>query len=256
MGCTSPLLAQTPAPDPHDAQPERPTVATHAGTVAPGWLEIEAGTEFDRYADGSRGGSAPVLFKIGLASHVQLGVQTPLAWPPNAGGAGGGLAAGDVLTSLKWRLADRAPILGRFAIEPALKWPTGSSASGAGTGTTDLSLLVISSHSLGPVSMDLNAGWTRRSGDGAAAPRNATLWTASFGGPAAGPVGWAAEIYGYPATAGPAGARSIVAVLAGPTLQVRDWLVLDTGVIAPLTGPQPPAIYAGHTWNVGRLWRP
>ncbi|MDQ2767543.1 MAG: hypothetical protein M3Y30_10345 [Gemmatimonadota bacterium] len=24
--------------DPHTAQPERPTVATHAGTVAPGWV--------------------------------------------------------------------------------------------------------------------------------------------------------------------------------------------------------------------------
>src|SRR5689334_8513780 len=28
-------LAQTPAPDPHQAMPERPTVATHAYTVAP-----------------------------------------------------------------------------------------------------------------------------------------------------------------------------------------------------------------------------
>jgi len=37
-------------PDPHEAQPERPTVATHAGTVAPGWVEFEAGSEFDRYA--------------------------------------------------------------------------------------------------------------------------------------------------------------------------------------------------------------
>ena len=31
------------AKDPHAAQPERPTVATHAGTVARGWFEIETG---------------------------------------------------------------------------------------------------------------------------------------------------------------------------------------------------------------------
>src|SRR5207247_3724752 len=36
-----PASALVQAPDPHAAQPERPTVATHAGTVAPGWIEIE-----------------------------------------------------------------------------------------------------------------------------------------------------------------------------------------------------------------------
>src|SRR5438445_803082 len=53
--------AQGGPPDAHAAQPERPTVATHAGTVAPGWAEIEAGIEWDRYADASHGGVAPIL---------------------------------------------------------------------------------------------------------------------------------------------------------------------------------------------------
>jgi hypothetical protein len=247
------LAAQTPAappPDPHAAQPERPTVATHAGTVAPGWLEIEAGTEFDRYADRSRGGSAPVVFKFGLAPRVQLSVQTPVVRPPGSGATG----LGDLAAGLKWRVVEDAPIVGNFAILPGVKAPTGSTSTGAGTGTTDVSLLFISSHEFGPVAMDVNAGYTRRGGDGAIAPKNATLWTFSFGGPARGRLGWTAELYGYPATAGPAGARSIVAVLAGPTVEVRDWLVLDAGVIAPITGPQPRAIYAGVTYNVGRLW--
>jgi hypothetical protein len=245
------LAAQTPAPDPHAAQPERPTVATHAGTVAAGWLEIEAGTEFDRYADRSRGGSAPVVFKIGLAPRVQLGVQTPLVRAPGAGTTG----LGDLAAGIKWRVAEHAPVVGNFAILPSLKLPSGSTGSGAGTGTTDLNLLFISSHDLGAVAMDVNIGYTRRSGDGSAAPRNATLWTFSFGGPARGRLGWVAEVYGYPATAGPAGARSIVAVLTGPTVEVREWLVLDAGVIAPVTGPQPRAVYAGVVYNVGRLWR-
>ena len=42
------------------------------------------------------------------------------------------------------------------------------------------------------------------SGDGTLAPRNASVWTASFGGPARGRSGWVAELYGYPATSGPA----------------------------------------------------
>ena len=58
----SPLIAQ--APPGNKAQPERPTVATHAGTVAKGWWEIEAGGEYDRFADHSHGFAAPTLFKF------------------------------------------------------------------------------------------------------------------------------------------------------------------------------------------------
>ena len=71
----------------------------------------------------------------------------------------------------------------------------------------------------------------------------------------AGALGWVAELYGYPATSGPAGADSIVAFLAGPTIAVRDWLVLDVGAIVAIAGPQPRAFYAGVTYNVGRLWK-
>ena len=40
------LHAQTDsAANPRAVQPERPTVATHAGTVAPGYMELEEGGE-------------------------------------------------------------------------------------------------------------------------------------------------------------------------------------------------------------------
>ena len=48
---------------------------------------------------------------------------------------------------------------------------------------------------------------------------------------------------------------AIVAALFGPTLAVRSWLVFDGGVIVPLTGPQPHAVYFGVVWNLGRAWR-
>ena len=242
--------AQGPEEDPHAAQPQRPTVATHAGTMAPGWLEVEAGAELDRYADRSRGGTAPVLFKLGLAPRVQFEWQVPIVRPAGVETTG----LGDVLVDIKWRFAEGAPVLGNVAILPSLKLATGSTDSGTGTGTTDVGLLLISSHRLGPVAMDLNLGYTRRWGNGVETPRSASLWTASFGGPARGWLGWAAEIYGYPATSGPAGADSIVAFLAGPTAEIREWLVLDVGVIVPITGPQPHAVYAGVTYNIGRLW--
>ena len=207
-----PVLAQ--ARDPHEVQPERPTVATHAGTVAPGWIELEWGSEWDRYADHSSGTGVPVVAKVGLTSHAQLNVLQTAVQPPGDGS----LHPGDVAVGVKWRLTDQARVLGRFAVLPSLKFPTGSDVLGSGTGTTDVGLLLISSHTLGA-------------------------------------VGWVAELYGLPRTSGPAGQDAIVAALFGPTLVVRSWFSLDGGVIVPVTGPQPHAIYVGGVWNIGRVWK-
>jgi hypothetical protein len=248
------LLAGAPAaaaqaPDPHAAQPERPTVATHAWTVAPGWAEVEAGAELDRYRAGPGGGALPVVLKLGLAPRLQLEFQGAATAPP-----GQGAAIGDLALALKWRLADDVPLLGAVAIQPSLKLPTATTTA-AGTGTTDAGLLLIVSHRLGAVEIDANAGYVRRSGDGSRAPRDATVWTVSAGGPIAGNVGWVGECFGYPATSGPAGAPSSAALLGGPTVQLRPWLVVDAGVIAPLAGEQPTALYAGVVYNLGRVWR-
>jgi hypothetical protein len=239
-------LAAAQGRDPHTVQPERPTVATHAGTVATGWLEIEAGVERDRVGVAGATMSTPVVLKLGLADRAQLSIGASTLR------AAGATSLGDLAAGIKWRLVDDAPIVGDFALLPAVKLPTGS--GGAGTGTTDVSLLAISSHAFGPIAMDLNAGYTRRSGDGSRVPASATVWTASFGGPIAGMFGWTAECYGYPGTSGPSGQPPIVAVLAGPTILVRRWLAFDAGVIEPVRGPQPRALYAGTVYNVGRIW--
>lgn len=222
-------------------------MATHAGTVAPGWLEIETGIEHDRFNPVIATTFTPTVFKVGLASNVQLSVSGSVVHDSSTTGIG------DFSAGVKWRLLDDAPIVGDFAVLPIIKLPTGSAASGTGTGTTDASFVLISSHEFGALSMDINVGYTRRSGNGTNAPVNAALWTVSFGAPVAGSLGWAAECYGYPATSGPAGQASIVALLGGPTFLVREWLALDAGIIVPLTGPQPHALYAGGVYNVGHM---
>lgn len=247
-----PVRAQEAARDPHAVQPERPTVATHAYTVAPGWLEIEAGVEIDRYADRSTGGSGPVVVKVGLARRLQLDIEASLVRPA----AGNTVGIGDLAVGLKWRIAERAPVFGDLTVIPSVKLPTAPASSGLGTGTTDVGLVLVSSRQLGPVEMDLNVGYTVRGGPDALAPRTSSLWTASVGGPVAGALGWTAELYGYPGTSGPAGSAPIVALLGGPTLLARPWLAFDAGVIVPLTGPQPRALYCGMVYNVGRLWGP
>ncbi len=146
------------ARDPNSVQPERPTVATHAGTVTRGWVELEEGGEWDKAADGKRTFVAPTNLKIGLARRAQLNVLVNLITDPATGTS---LAVSDVTLGVKYRIVDDAPIVGDFAILPAIKLPS-ATTSFAGTGTTDFSLLLVSSHQLGPVAMDLNVGLRRR----------------------------------------------------------------------------------------------
>jgi hypothetical protein len=237
------------ARDPRSVQPERPTVATHAGTVTRGWVELEAGGEWDKATDGDRSFFAPTNLKIGLASRAQLNVLVNLISDPSPGTP---LAVGDVTLGVKYRIVDNAPIIGDFAILPAIKLPSASTIV-AGTGTTDFSLLLVSSHEFGPVAMDLNAGQIWRGGDGTSAPKMASLWAASFGFPIVSPLGAVAELFGYPRTTGPAGAKGTTALLIGPTYLARKWLALDSGIIVPITGDQARAIYLGFVWNIGCL---
>jgi hypothetical protein len=251
---TSSLLAQTDsaARDPRLVQPERPTVATHAGTVARGYIELEQGGEWDRQRDATRTFFAPTNLKIGLASRAQLNILFNVIHDRKI--RGGTFALGDLALGIKYRIVDGDRLLGDFAILPAIKLPTAAPEE-AGTGTTDFSLLLISSRQLGPVAMDLNVGQTRRSGDGNSAPRVSNIWTASFGMPLSGALGATLEFFGYPGTGGALGTEGSAAILIGPTFLARKWLSLDAGIISPLTGPQAHAVYVGFVWNAGCIDR-
>ena len=246
-----PLSAQdSSAVDPRAVQPERPTVATHAHTVAPGYVEIETGIEGDNAGAGRRSYFSPTVTKIGLATHLQLDLITPVVFA----GPGQSTGIGDVALGLKWRLFDHDAVLGDFALLPVIKFPTGSPARGTGTGTLDVGVTAIASYDLHGVSMDLNVGYTRGEARGGRGASSAALWTASFGVPVAGKLSWDIELFGYPTVDG-SGNPSTVALLSGPGYLVSRILALDLGVIGPLRGRQPNAIYAGAVWNVGSLVR-
>lgn len=246
-----PLLAVRPdsvprAPrDPREVQPERPTVSTPASTVAPGYAEVESGAERDRYAPHALGTVVPTVLKLGVAPRVQASLFAPLSSTPDAR-----FGVGDLAMGVKWRVLEDAPLLQDVAVLPQVKFNTGGAR---GTGTTDVSLLLIDSRAVGPASLDLNAGYTWRSGDGRNAPRTASLLAAAVGVPVLGNFGWTAECFAYPGTSGPAGERPIVGLITGPTFKVTTTLALDTGIIAPISGPQPHALYAGLVTNLGRF---
>lgn len=244
-----PISALAQTRDPHTVQPERPSVATHAGTVAPGWIELEMGTTFARGGDDARGTGVPMVAKIGLAPRFQLAIGGAFVAP-----ADGEAGVGDLNVAVKWRFAESAA-LGRLAFMPNVKLPTGSQEDGTGVDTTDGGLLLIWSRSLGAVSLDLNFGYTRRSGDGTIAARDATLWAASFGGPAVGRIGWGAELSGTLRTTGPSAEPAGCTLLAGPTFSIASWLSFDAGFSVQLNQDHPYRIYFGGVWNVAKLSR-
>ena len=240
--------AQDSAADPHAAQPERPTVATHAYTVAPGWIEVESGLQFDRF-EGGQAFSTPTTLKLGLAPRLQ--VEATFAWI-DLGGSAAAQGMSDVILALKWRAPGRLPLLGDFAVQPAIRLPTG--ADSVGSGRRAGSIVFVSSNHFGPVELDVNLGLVTRIGASALPLQG--WWTASAGTNVAGRLGWALEIYGYPGTSGADAAAPLVGLLTGPTWTVHDWFVLDAGAVVPVSGPQPHSLYMGLTWNIGRVWGP
>lgn len=239
---SSPAVAQ--AADPHAALPERPSVATHAHTVAPGWVEVEFGFERADIDDRFGYQALPLALKLGLKPRLQLTVTTAVARP-----AGEDTTSFDAVgVAIKWRIAERVPVAGDVAIMPSLTMPTDSDDRAAGA------LLLIASRTLGPLTLDLNAGYARRRGDGMQAPRSESLWAAALGGPLGGRFGWVGELSGSPSTSGPAGRPATVNSLVGATANLSSSLVVDVAVRAPVSGPDSSAILTGAVWNVGRLW--
>jgi hypothetical protein len=104
---------------------ERPTVATHAGTVARGYAELETGVERGRLGGGAHEVTVPTMLKLGLARRVQLNVYVP-----ESAQTGAAFGVGDVMAGVKWRVAEHHPLFGDVAVMPWLKLPTaGASAA-------------------------------------------------------------------------------------------------------------------------------
>jgi hypothetical protein len=248
-----PARAHAQAVNPHDAQPERPTVGTHTGTVAPGWIEIETG--FERQSTGALANSVAVPFvaKIGLTPHLHLNAAPGWKRDADDGSIENGIT--DLRLAMKWRFAEDLPIVGDLALQTAVSLPSGSADAGRGSGSPGINLLAISSQEFGRFAVDVNVGYTRFGGDGTIVPKNSTVWSVSTGFPVVGRLGWCAEVFGRPGTSGPAGAPPVVAFLTGPTVTVHGPLVLDGGAIFDITGFGKTTVYGGLTWNVGRLWR-
>jgi hypothetical protein len=250
--CLAPALlrAQGEERDSTAVLPERPTVATHAYAIKPGFVEVETGVTYFRPTEHGTL-DVPVHVKFGVTRWLQLAISPGFTTSRDAGGdLQGGF--GDLSVSAKFIVGTGLPVLGDFAVQPSLKLATGSTTKGFGSGTTDGGILLVSSHQVLGGEIDANAGITFASGGGADAPESSTIWAVSFGRPVAGPLGGVVEVFGFPGTSGAAGGPPQVGLLFGPTFALRPSLVLDAGAIVNVRHLGGNAAYLGLTANLGR----
>jgi hypothetical protein len=226
---------------PRSANPERPTVATHAYTVAPGYAELEQGARVFGMNGLGEGTAWDVNLKLGVRRGVQLGLFGP-AYVRTGTGSG----VGDVGLSLKVSRAVSPKVA--IAVVPVMTVPTGDAGRGLGAGRALGSLVgVVSANLPGGFHLDANAGPV---GLGAGGPQWFTSIGLSHGG--VGPVGLAAELFDF--TAGGAGPRQR-GLLAAIMVTVVDWVVVDAGGVRRLVDGTPDQVFVGVTTNLGRIFK-
>ena len=236
-----PCLALQGPPPPWAANPERPTVATHAYTVAPGYAELEQGVRAFGLRKFTEFTAWDVNLKIGLEPGLQLGL---FGLPYARSGAGGGM--GDVGVALKFSRAVSSKAA--VAIVPAVTVPTGDNSRGLGAGRTLGSLVGVFSADLsggGTVHFDANAG---PMGIGAGTP----LWFTSIGLSFGGTVAVATELFdlsGGGAAPRQRGFLAALMVTASPSV------VLDLGGVRGLVEGTPHQVFVGLTTNLGAIFK-
>ena len=231
------LNAQS-TPDATTARPERPTVATHAVAVAPGYLEFEAGAATTRSA-GAADHAMILTTKFGLAKRLQLTIASSVTRT-----AARVTSADPIYAGMKWQLGALREGKPLFAVMPGVTFANGPRRDRDAA----VSLMAVYSQSFGPVAVDLNAAATRLNRVEGRVPH---LWAAAAGGPVAGPLGWGVELWGEADGDTPASTN----VLGFVGYTVRPWLVLDAGFTTPMEGDAGTTLFTGLTWNLGRVMR-
>jgi hypothetical protein len=243
LGC---LGEATLAQSPRAANPERPTVATHAYAVAPGYWELEQGVRAYGMATFSEGRAWDFNLKVGLREHVQLGVfGTGLGW------SGGVTGVGDLGLALKAQTGlgrgGAGGAGGAVAVVPGVTLPTGNESLGLGAGRVLGSLVAVWSQDLTEdFHMDINVGPV---GIGAGRPQ---LFGSLGLSAARGRWSVAGELFRFTAgAAGPAQEGLLGAVL----VTLVEWLVLDAGGVWGRTPETPDQLFVGATTNLGRIFK-
>jgi hypothetical protein len=249
------LLAPAPALAAH------PLVTDDTGTQGQRKYQLELNGEIGRdraVADGvesrEHSAAAAAAFSWGVFDTVDLVVGIP--WGFSSVREGGALASdgngvGDMSLEVKWRFFEREGF--SLAFKPGLTVPTGDESRGFGNGRVSYAATLIASQELGPVTLHLNASYTRNE-FALQADREANrsdIWHASMAGSFEVLSGLQLVANaGVEANPDRAADTPPVFAVGGAIYSVTENLDLDLGVKVGLTEPE-----IDVTGLFGMAWR-
>lgn len=245
------LLMPAAAQDALEARPCRPLFTTTAGLTEPGVVELEAGLQGTAHRDGTRHGTLPFQFNLGITDWVDFRVgssghnivRDPLGHDIH--GWGDPLLGGQLLFARQ----ARAGVDAGLAVWH--KFPAGRRREGITSGAVDDTAFLVLTRAQGRWTLDVNLGanWIGLPGGGRLRqPALSCTATCAFAG------GWNASLDTYALGATPAGPRTVSSVLA-LSRDLRPGLTVDVAVEAGWTREAPRlALNAGLVWRLGR-WR-
>lgn len=173
----APLLAV--ADEQPTVTPYRPSVSTPAALSAPGWLELEAGPQFDRGRASARSSSLPYTLKLAFTPDwgVRLSGAAWVRQTDESGQTVSGVGDSSIIVKRRFAVDDTSA----FGLEGGVTLPTGN--KDVSNGKADYAVNGIYSADLGDYHTDLNLAATRVGAIDAGVGRLQTLWAASLSRP-------------------------------------------------------------------------
>ena len=227
------LLAGQSAPGPGPMVTDRPDFTESATTVAPGFLQLEAGYTFTRSGETRQHDVGEALLRVGVRDRIEIRLGIP-GYGSVRTGTGDEDGFGDASVGLKVRLFEPsgagAP---RTAFLVGTSLPTGADDIGA-SGLQPGATLALAWDLPGGLGLGVNLGYESVEEEGGDLGRG--KGSVALGVPVSGPVG--AFLEGYVLV--PEGSRDAESFLdGGLTVLLGPHLQLDARVGAGLEGPDP-----------------
>ena len=168
----APLLAV--ADEQPTVTPYRPSVSTPAALSAPGWLELEAGPQFDRGRASARSRSLPYTLKLAFTPDwgVRLSGAAWVRQTDESGQTVSGVGDSSIIVKRRFAVDDTSA----FGLEGGVTLPTGN--KDVSNGKADYAVNGIYSADMGDYHTDLNLAATRVGAVDAGVGRSQSLWAA------------------------------------------------------------------------------
>ncbi len=245
--CCGSAFAQTQPDDQPSVTPYRPSVSTPAALSAPGWLELEAGGQFNRASGSERRDSLPYTLKLAFTPDwgVRVGGDAWVRQTEASGRRVSGGGDGSVVLKRRFEINDSSA----FGLEAGATLPVGR--HDISSDSRDYSLNAIYSADMGECHTDLNFVSTRVGSVDAGISRDQTLWAASLSKSLNEHWGIVGEFSGTHQH----GTDNTRQFLAAASYNVSKSLSLDAGFARSIRPHVPDkSVFAGLTMLLGRLF--